>query len=170
MLVSGERGAEVEALQNKLIQAGYSGKDGQPLSPDKHYGSNTEYAVREFQKANGLTEDGKAGKDTLDALDNAVRQQGNAMPGLVVPAEQVALAPTAPVQQKEQVAPARDLVRGERIQVIEPMGSADNKTNRTIPHGTSGNEAFETCRFTILRPTTRPCARVMLRWQTAIRK
>ncbi|MEQ7533148.1 peptidoglycan-binding domain-containing protein [Xanthomonas campestris] len=142
MLVSGERGAEVEALQNKLIQAGYSGKDGQPLSPDKHYGSNTEYAVREFQKANGLTEDGKAGKDTLDALDNAVRQQGNAMPGLVVPAEHVALAPTAPVQQKEQVAPARDLVRGERIQVIEPMGSADNKTNRTIPHGTSGNEAF----------------------------
>jgi len=146
VLVSGERGAEVEALQNKLIQAGYTGKDGQPLTADKHYGPNTEHAVREFQKANGLTEDGKAGKNTLDALDGAVRQQGTAGPAPVTPAERPAPAPAAPAAPvtpvQDPAAPARDLTSGERIRVVEPMGSADNRANRTIPHGTTGEDAF----------------------------
>ncbi|PPU56153.1 hypothetical protein XdyCFBP7245_10905 [Xanthomonas dyei] len=118
-------------------------KHGQPLSPDKHYGSNTEHAVREFQKANGLTEDGKAGQNTLDALDNAVRQQSNAGPVPVTPADRPAPAPAAPsAPVQEQAAPVRDLSTGERIRVVEPMGSADNNANRTIPHGTSGEDAF----------------------------
>ena len=144
VMVNGERGAEVEALQNKLIAAGYTGKDGQPLTADKHYGDNTEHAVREFQKAHGLTEDGKAGKNTLDALDAAVREQGNAGPAPAAPAAPAApVAPVAPaVPVQEQAAPARDLTSGERIKVVEPMGSADNKANRTIPHGTSGEDAF----------------------------
>ena len=145
VLVRGERGDEIEALQNKLIQAGYTGKDGQPLSADKHYGANTEYAVREFQKASGLTEDGKAGKNTLDALDAAVRTQGQPAPA----APAVPSAPSAPVAAPAPAVPAheqgaqeRDLTAGERIRVTEPMGSADNLRNRTIPHGTSGEEAF----------------------------
>ncbi|MCC4635741.1 peptidoglycan-binding protein [Xanthomonas dyei pv. eucalypti] len=118
-------------------------KHGQPLSPDKHYGSNTEHAVREFQKANGLTEDGKAGQNTLDALDNAVRQQSNAGPVPVTPADRPAPAPAAPsAPVQEQAAPVRDLSTGERIRVVEPMGSADNNANRTILHGTSGEDAF----------------------------
>ncbi|WP_312316026.1 peptidoglycan-binding domain-containing protein [Stenotrophomonas sp.] len=133
VLVRGERGDEIEALQNKLIQAGYTGKDGQPLKADKHYGENTEHAVREFQKANGLKEDGKAGGDTLTALDNVVREQSNAAP--VAP-----VAPVTPVQ--EQAAPVADLAAGERIKVVEPFGSADNERNRTIAHGTSGEDAY----------------------------
>ncbi len=152
VLVRGERGDEIEALQNKLIQAGYTGQDGQPLKADKHYGDNTEHAVREFQKANGLKVDGKAGENTLTALDNAVREQANAGPAVPAapvepaassPAPATPAAPVAPVTPvQEQTTPARDNTAGERITVVEPMGSADNRANREIPHGTSGEDAF----------------------------
>ncbi|WP_282295004.1 peptidoglycan-binding domain-containing protein [Stenotrophomonas sp. PS02289] len=155
VLVRGERGDEIEALQNKLIQAGYTGKDGQPLKADKHYGENTEHAVREFQKATGLKEDGKAGGDTLTALDNVVREQGNAgqavpvppvapvEPTVPSPAPAAPVAPVAPVTPvQEQAAPVRDLTAGERIKVVEPFGSADNERNRTIQHGISGEDAY----------------------------
>lgn len=146
VLVPGERGEAIEALQNKLIQAGYTGKDGEPLTADKHYGPNTEHAVREFQKAHGLKEDGKAGENTLTALDNAVREQANVGPAVPVSPSPAPAAPAAPATPatpvQEQSAPARDNTAGERIKVVEPMGSADNLANRTIPHGTSGEDAF----------------------------
>lgn len=136
VMVLGESGVEVKVLQEKLIQAGYTGRNGQPLSTDEHYGPNTEHAVREFQKANGLALDGKAGKNTLDALDNAVRQPVSAGPGTVAPAEPSAHSPaTGPV-------PALGPASGERIRLIEPYGSADNRHNRTIAHGTTGEDAF----------------------------
>ena len=59
------KGDDVKNLQKALIAAGYScggkGADGQ-------FGDNTESAVKKFQKAKGLTVDGKAGKNTITAL------------------------------------------------------------------------------------------------------
>ncbi len=56
-------GADVKKLQNRLIELGYlAGK------ADGDYGAATEAAVKAFQKASGLWEDGKAGPDTLTKI------------------------------------------------------------------------------------------------------
>jgi len=64
----GDRGVGVETLQRQLIQAGYTGKDGQPLKPDGDFGPNTRHAVEELQRAHGLQVDGKAGMHSLRSL------------------------------------------------------------------------------------------------------
>jgi len=56
--------AGVKTMQSKLNAAGYN-----TGSPDGKFGSGTDTAVRNFQKAKGLTADGKAGKGTLQKLD-----------------------------------------------------------------------------------------------------
>lgn len=59
----GSRGSEVTQIQTKLKRWGYySG------SVDGIYGSRTVTAVKKFQKKNGLTVDGIAGKNTLAAM------------------------------------------------------------------------------------------------------
>ena len=59
----GSRGEEVKKIQTKLKNWGYySG------SVDGVYGWQTESAVRNFQKKNGLTVDGIAGTKTLNAM------------------------------------------------------------------------------------------------------
>ena len=58
----GSSGTEVEKLQNALIAAGY---DVGSTKADGVYGKNTEAAVKAYQKDNGLTVDGIAGKNTL---------------------------------------------------------------------------------------------------------
>ena len=59
----GSRGSEVTQIQTKLKRWGYySG------SVDGIYGSQTVSAVKKFQKKNGLTVDGIAGKNTLAAM------------------------------------------------------------------------------------------------------
>ena len=63
---SGDKGTGVSQLQEALINAGYlAGK------ADGTYGADTESAVRAFQKANGLTADGVAGKATQQKLFGA---------------------------------------------------------------------------------------------------
>jgi len=64
--------AGVETMQVKLNTAGH--KCG---TPDGKFGNNSDTAVRSFQRANGLTEDGKAGKNTLIALDKAATGGGS---------------------------------------------------------------------------------------------
>lgn len=59
----GSRGAEVEAIQETLKEYGLF--DG-PVTG--YYGTQTEAAVRRFQRARGLTVDGIAGPQTLGAL------------------------------------------------------------------------------------------------------
>ena len=59
----GSRGEEVKQIQTKLKRWGYySG------NVDGIYGSATLAAVKKFQKKNGLTVDGIAGKKTLEAM------------------------------------------------------------------------------------------------------
>lgn len=63
ILKKGDTGAEVKALQNRLIELGFlSG------AADGDYGNGTRAAVTEFQKANGLDADGVAGNKTLTTL------------------------------------------------------------------------------------------------------
>ena len=58
-----DSGENVAQLQEALIQLGYmTGK------ADGNYGASTVSAVKEFQKANGLTEDGTAGEETQKVL------------------------------------------------------------------------------------------------------
>ena len=54
---------DVREMQKKLKELGYY-----KGSPDGDFGSGTEDAVIAFQKANGLTADGKAGPKTLEKL------------------------------------------------------------------------------------------------------
>ena len=65
-LQRGFKGSEaVRALQKRLKELGYySG------SVDGDFGEGTEKAVKEFQKANGLSADGKAGEKTLAKLNS----------------------------------------------------------------------------------------------------
>lgn len=62
-LKKGCRGDDVEALQILLLGNGIDCGDA-----DGIFGARTEYAVREYQKAKGLTVDGIAGKNTMKSL------------------------------------------------------------------------------------------------------
>ena len=66
-LRKGDVGEDVAELQEKLIKLGYScGPDG----ADGDYGNNTFKAVKQFQKDNGLVQDGVAGPQTLKLIDS----------------------------------------------------------------------------------------------------
>lgn len=60
---NGSRGQEVRQIQTKLKNWGYYNG-----AVDGIYGWQTESAVKSFQKKNGLTPDGVAGKQTLNAM------------------------------------------------------------------------------------------------------
>ncbi|MDE7323565.1 MAG: peptidoglycan-binding protein [Lachnospiraceae bacterium] len=63
--------AGVKTMQEKLNKVGYNCG-----TPDGKFGNGTNTAVRNFQKAKALTVDGKAGKNTLAALDKATSGGG----------------------------------------------------------------------------------------------
>lgn len=75
-LVIGSQGDTVKSMQRLLKKYGYlSGADG-------YFGSGTEAAVRNFQKNNGLTADGKVGRATMTKLvsgnvKSATKEQAN---------------------------------------------------------------------------------------------
>lgn len=78
VLVRGSKGDEVQAMQQKLSDLGYLGKDGKPLVADGDFGPGTLEAVKQFQRDHHLTVDGKAGGATLGALDAATQQRAQA--------------------------------------------------------------------------------------------
>lgn len=67
-LQNGSSGEVVKTLQTLLKAKGYKGKDGKALTIDGGFGANTEYAVKAFQRANGLPDDGVVGKNTWEKL------------------------------------------------------------------------------------------------------
>jgi hypothetical protein len=72
LLKLGSEGLEVRSLQTALRGLGYTGTSGAPLGVDGDFGSNTDNAVRDFQRAHGLEPvDGKVGPDTRTALAQA---------------------------------------------------------------------------------------------------
>lgn len=62
-LRKGSKGAEVKTLQTALNRAGAS------ITVDGDYGNKTEEAVKTFQKAHGLTDDGVCGAKTWAKLE-----------------------------------------------------------------------------------------------------
>jgi peptidoglycan hydrolase-like protein with peptidoglycan-binding domain len=72
--------AQRRDIQSRLNELGYVGRNGQPLVVDGDLGpatgttSNTRYAIKEFQRRNGLADDGAPGAQTRAVLarDNAV--------------------------------------------------------------------------------------------------
>lgn len=64
-------GTQVKTVQRLLYAMGYKGADGKSLDADGIFGNNTEYAVKRFQNANGLTVDGIVGPVTWKKLTGA---------------------------------------------------------------------------------------------------
>lgn len=61
----GSEGTDVEQLQTRLYELGYLNK------VTSYFGTDTEAAVKEFQKRNGLFDDGNVGKNTREKLYSA---------------------------------------------------------------------------------------------------
>lgn len=70
---------DVSELQGRLYELGYLDKD----KTTGYFGTDTEAAVMKFQKLNGLSEDGKVGKDTREML-----YSGDAKPNMYAYGEQ----------------------------------------------------------------------------------
>lgn len=64
----GSRGQAVVVMQALLDMMGYTGRNGTEMDIDGVIGANTEYALKAFQKACGLTADGVCGKSTWRKL------------------------------------------------------------------------------------------------------
>ena len=77
LLKKGDSGAEVRAMQSRLVALGYLN------SADGVYGIATYNAVAAFQRKNGLTADGVAGTMTLNRLnsENAISSNGTLLLG-----------------------------------------------------------------------------------------
>ncbi|TCS79197.1 putative peptidoglycan binding protein [Tepidibacillus fermentans] len=69
-LREGSRGQAVKDLQAKLQRLGYN-----IGAIDGIYGKQTVEAVKSFQKAQGLTVDGVAGKNTYHAIEQTLQQK-----------------------------------------------------------------------------------------------
>ena len=64
----GSKCAEVGTVQTLLNALGFKGKNGRPLTVDRDFGKNVDYAVRLFQKSKDLTPDGVVGSKTWKSL------------------------------------------------------------------------------------------------------
>lgn len=74
-LRKGDRSDEVTALQKELNRLGVRDAEGKPLSEDGKFGDNTREAVIAFQRQHGLGDDGVVGKQTHAALEKAQQQE-----------------------------------------------------------------------------------------------
>lgn len=70
-LMRGDKGQDVKVMQENLIKLGYScGATG----ADGDFGNNTEIALKNFQKKNGLVADGKYGKQSKSKAESLLKQ------------------------------------------------------------------------------------------------
>jgi peptidoglycan hydrolase-like protein with peptidoglycan-binding domain len=140
MLVNGTKGGEVLAMQQKLADLGYLGKDGQPLVADGHFGPATLEAVKQFQRDQHLTVDGKAGGDTLGALDVATQQRAQA-------AEQERTAAEPNMATPGHAGNPRYQQVMERLEALEQQRSQSGLSplfnDRTQLENAAGQVAFE---------------------------
>ena len=117
LLLKEERGEGVRRLQEALNAAGIRDDRGEPLPTTGYYGDMTEAAVRKYQTQQGLTDDGKAGKDTLTALG-------------IYPGQQVAPAtPATPATPVDRPQPPVNASENPQ----PPAASADKPPTPTNP-------------------------------------
>ena len=68
VLKCGSKGREVKSLQRLLKALSYKGSNGKALTIDGAFGANTEYALKAYQHAEGLTVDGICGKNSWNSI------------------------------------------------------------------------------------------------------
>lgn len=76
VLKTGDRGPEVKQYLERLDRLGYRGPKGESLLADQPeiFGPAAKFATEQFQRAHGLTVDGKAGSaQTLPAVEKALK-------------------------------------------------------------------------------------------------
>ncbi len=66
VMLEGEEGDDIESFQEQLVELGYLESN----QVTGYYGTDTVDAVKEFQRRNYLTKDGKAGEKTLEAINS----------------------------------------------------------------------------------------------------
>ena len=74
-MMKGTAGARVRVMQRALLALGFD------VKVDGDYGNITVRAVKAFQKVVGLTQDGKAGKKTLQKLETYFDEDGKCISG-----------------------------------------------------------------------------------------
>ena len=136
-LRNGSTGSDVKALQTALKNAGYGDYLG-TAGVDGIYGSGTEAAVRAYQKDNGLTQDGIAGKNTLGSLYGNGNSAGNTLPtsGLS------AMAQSAVNSAKQAAGATPSYTAPTTTPSTQNTGTGSGKTNNTTAQSTntgSGN-------------------------------
>ncbi|MGO1069115.1 XVIPCD domain-containing protein [Lysobacter sp. CA199] len=73
-----ERGDAVREMQESLKALGYRDAAGNELNPDGHFGRKSQEALKEFQRDQGIKDDGIAGPTTLQKLKEAAQQHSQA--------------------------------------------------------------------------------------------
>ena len=66
VMKEGEEGDDIQSFQEQLVELGYL--DSNQVT--SYYGTDTVDAVKDFQRRNYLTKDGKAGEKTLEAINS----------------------------------------------------------------------------------------------------
>lgn len=121
LLKRGDHGKTVKDVQSKLKKLGFYGD-----SINGNYGSVTEYAVKIFQKDNGLNVTGTVGRDTYTALNNhPVSVAAAARPSVVESAS------TGPSTSKSTDSSASNSKASDSSQ-SNTSGSSDHQNYKTI--------------------------------------
>jgi len=127
----GEGGSGVFELQRLLKSSGFD------VQPDGKFGAGTEDAVKAFQKLHGLTPDGKAGRQTIQALE-ASQPRGAGGPGLISP-------DTLIYGDKAKVSDSTKLVgpdgKFDATKVLGNLTQFDENAKTTLDAGRCGSAA-----------------------------
>ncbi len=67
----GEQGSDIERIQGRLYELGYLASEAQVTG---NFGDKTEEAVKKLQEINGITQDGKVGRQTMNLLYSDIVQ------------------------------------------------------------------------------------------------
>ncbi|MBQ8074162.1 MAG: peptidoglycan-binding protein, partial [Clostridia bacterium] len=136
---------EVRAVQKRLKALGYY-----TGSVDGDFGAGTEAAVKAFQKANGLTADGKVGEKTLaklNARDAVTKKQASATP-TPKPTAKATAKPTARPTKKPTATPRAtatpNLTKDYYLQLGASGAKVRTLQNRLIQLGWLGGKATGT--------------------------
>jgi len=72
IIKKGSKGIQVKYLQQDLNYLGFKGKDGKVLSVDGDAGTNTDYAIRQYQTKYKLSVDGKYGPSSEKKMKSLI--------------------------------------------------------------------------------------------------
>lgn len=129
VMLEGAEGDDIESFQEQLVELGYLGGD----QVTGYYGTDTVSAVKKFQHRNHLTEDGKAGEKTLEAINSADARVSYTK-------EQEIIA-----EKKKQAALARASSAEGRIDKL--ISIAKKQLGDTYILGKSGPDSFDCSGF-----------------------